>query len=520
MWEDVVKIRFLYAIFLMMFFSYIKSFIFKFIVALLGLGLVLSLGVGSDIISFGMSDNVIASINKQDITLEEFNYFRRARYLQIPKKLLGDKKALEIIDKEIIDTIARRKSSSIEATSLGLYVSDAELKEKISDTELFKRGGSFIGFDSYEEKVKNVFGLNVEVFEEILKEEILNDKLKFYITSFIYVSQKEVEVKYRDDSSKLNFYIIRPNTSNQIVRDFTEDEIVSFIESKKNSSDKSNFTYMVTELDYEYLTQDVKISQKDIDTFVLNYSSNDSDIPDEDARKLIRQRIALNIFPKKYQYFSTLAETKNFDEIVEEAGLIGKVKSFSLDLAAKSLPEDLLKKIRASNFDQSKAYVHFSGDAIYLVSVLNRTILTRQQAKAALNENYLLEYENRILGDLLKIDKSNNRLVFESIKNNSDYTYEYNYNLSFGDFNKVLGSKIDFDSLKEEVFVNQIIYDGSERFIIFIEKIRKADQDFLLLDKDKIVKDLSLYRKEKIYRIFLSEIFDNSIIKYNKKYID
>ena len=131
-----------------------------------------------------------------------------------------------------------------------------------------------------------------------------------------------------------------------------------------------------------------------------------------------------------------------------------------------------------------------------------------------------MEYESRILGDLLKIDKSNNRLVFESIKNNSDYTYEYNYNLSFGDFNKVLGSKIDFDSLKEEVFVNQIIYDGSERFIIFIEKIRKADQDFLLLDKDKIVKDLSLYRKEKIYRIFLSEIFDNSIIKYNKKYID
>ena len=54
---------------------------------------------------------------------------------------------------------------------------------------------------------------------------------------------------------------------------------------------------MVTELDYEYLTQNVEISQKDIDTFVLNYSSNDSDIPDEDARKLIRQRIALNIFP-------------------------------------------------------------------------------------------------------------------------------------------------------------------------------------------------------------------------------
>ena len=45
-----------------MFFSYIKSFISKIIIALLGLGLIISLSVGTDIISFGMSDKVVAKI--------------------------------------------------------------------------------------------------------------------------------------------------------------------------------------------------------------------------------------------------------------------------------------------------------------------------------------------------------------------------------------------------------------------------------------------------------------------------
>ena len=56
-----------------MFFSKIKSFVSIFIIALLVLGLVLSLSVGTDIVSFGMSDKIIAKVNKEEITLEEFN---------------------------------------------------------------------------------------------------------------------------------------------------------------------------------------------------------------------------------------------------------------------------------------------------------------------------------------------------------------------------------------------------------------------------------------------------------------
>ena len=96
---NVVKLQLLYAIFLSMFFSYLKNFISKLIIALLGIGLIVSLGVGTDVISFGMSDNTVAKINNKDITLEEFNYFRRLKFADVSKKLLTDFLFLQFIEK-------------------------------------------------------------------------------------------------------------------------------------------------------------------------------------------------------------------------------------------------------------------------------------------------------------------------------------------------------------------------------------------------------------------------------------
>ncbi len=60
-----------------------SSLISKFIVVLLALGLVISLGVGSDFVSFGMSKNVVAEINNNEISKEEFQYFRNTRLSQL-----------------------------------------------------------------------------------------------------------------------------------------------------------------------------------------------------------------------------------------------------------------------------------------------------------------------------------------------------------------------------------------------------------------------------------------------------
>ena len=77
--------------------SIFSSLISKLIIVLLALGLVISLGVGSDYVNFGMPKNVIAEIDNNEISKEEFQYFRNTRLSQLPKDILQDKKAINII---------------------------------------------------------------------------------------------------------------------------------------------------------------------------------------------------------------------------------------------------------------------------------------------------------------------------------------------------------------------------------------------------------------------------------------
>lgn len=304
-----------------MFFSYIKNFISKIIIALLGFGLIISLGVGTDLISFGMSDKVVAEVNKKEVSLEEFNYFRGLKLSQLPKKILSDKEALKIIDKEIINTIARRKVSANHAINLGLHVSKDELKDKIFNTNMFNRNGNFIGFNEYKIKVRDVFGLNVDVFEEILKEEVLTDKLKALFYSFIFVSDSEIEQKFINDSTKFNFYLIKSSNENYKKPIFSDDEVDKLVAIMKEKLKKEDLSYEFVELNYEYLTKDIQITKQDIDSFISNYSSEDEKISPEAVKRLLKKRIAFNKLPEKIEYFNNLSNNKNFKQVIKELDL-------------------------------------------------------------------------------------------------------------------------------------------------------------------------------------------------------
>ena len=67
---------------------------------------------------------------------------------------------MKLLDKEVVATIASRKSLSFKAKELGLRVNNSELKDKIKNSYLFQQNGNFIGFKEYENKVRNIFGLN------------------------------------------------------------------------------------------------------------------------------------------------------------------------------------------------------------------------------------------------------------------------------------------------------------------------------------------------------------------------
>ena len=294
--------------------------------------------------------------------------------------------------------------------------------------------------------------------------------MRSFFTSFVFVSDLEIEQQYRDDSTKLNFYTIRVNGSKYKVPNFTDSDINNFIMTKKENASNSNLTYRLAQLDSDELTKDIKITKRDIDSFILNYSSDDENISDESSKTLIRKRIALNLLPAKLKSLKEMAESKSFDEIVNESGIQNKVTSLNLDAPQKIITQDLLSKIVSSDFTDKKVKVFVAVDSLWIVTILSEKILSQQEAISSLERNSLHEYQMNFLALLLDNDESNDKAVFEATKSDINYSYDFNYDLSFADFSKISNSKIDYSAIKEGFFVPEIISNSSDNFIIFIEK--------------------------------------------------
>lgn len=98
-----------------------------------------------------------------------------------------------------------------EARGLGLEVSDEEVRETL--LEAFSRPGEgFIGQEEYEARVRGEFG-SVAAFEEIVREDLLRQKLLAAVSETVYVSEADVERKYREDVERAAIrYLLLPRS--------------------------------------------------------------------------------------------------------------------------------------------------------------------------------------------------------------------------------------------------------------------------------------------------------------------
>ena len=98
-------------------------------------------------------------------------------------------------NKRFLDGLISKHVIAQEAERLGLGASDGELREKIMK-QFSDASGQFIGFDRYKESVTARFG-DIEKFENDLRAEIAQDKLKAFVSSSVNVSDDEVQQEYK-----------------------------------------------------------------------------------------------------------------------------------------------------------------------------------------------------------------------------------------------------------------------------------------------------------------------------------
>jgi peptidyl-prolyl cis-trans isomerase D len=220
-----------------------------------------------------VSTDTIAKVGDQSVSVAEVRQQldEMERRGQLPKQF-------EVIAaQQVLNQIVHEKEIEYEAKRLGITVSDQERADRIRQfLPTAFNGSTFVGMDRYSAEVQARFQLTVPVFEELIRQGLLEEKFRKLVTDGISVGPAELqdEFRYKNEKVRLDYALIKPEDLEAKLT-LDEAEIKAFY-------DKSKSKYQVPEkrvvryalVDLNQIRQNVQISD---DQLNLQYKKNIQD---------------------------------------------------------------------------------------------------------------------------------------------------------------------------------------------------------------------------------------------------
>ena len=207
---------------------------------------------------------VVAKVGSDTITIADV-----ARIRENYAQMFGGRVSLAQLggNKRFLDGLISKHVISQEAERLGLAASDEELRDKIRK-QFSDASGQFIGFDRYKESVSLRYG-DVEKFENEIRDEIAQEKLRAFVTASVNVSDAEVEEEYKRRNTDFDVSYIAL-TAEKLAEKIqpSDEDLRSYYESHKT--------------DYRYLEPQRKVRYVFVNTEKVGSKLA---IPDADLKK-------------------------------------------------------------------------------------------------------------------------------------------------------------------------------------------------------------------------------------------
>ncbi|MFI5057540.1 MAG: peptidyl-prolyl cis-trans isomerase [Candidatus Acidiferrales bacterium] len=195
----------------------------------------------------------VADVRKQIDEVEQRN--------QLPKQMEG------FYAQQILKQLVFQKEIEYEAKRLGIHVSPDEIADRIRQfLPTAFNGDTPVGMDQYAAQVQSRFQMTVPVFEELIRQELLEEKFRKLVTDGISASPAELqdEFRYRNEKVKLDYALIKPEELEAKITP-VEAEIKSWYEKNKTK-------YQVPErrvvryglVDVNQIRQSVQVSDDDL----------------------------------------------------------------------------------------------------------------------------------------------------------------------------------------------------------------------------------------------------------------
>src|SRR5581483_4263976 len=166
-------------------------------------------GFGSgNFLSDTPAQGVVATVSGQDVTTNDVE--RQAKQMlnqQFPKGGAQASSLLPFFAQRAAENLISEKVLLVEAQRMGLKATDDDLREYMRHGQLGQilfPNGVFIGQTEYENFVSGN-NLTVPQFEQLVKDDILLNKLRDLVTSSATVTDAEVRKQFEKQNTKVKF---------------------------------------------------------------------------------------------------------------------------------------------------------------------------------------------------------------------------------------------------------------------------------------------------------------------------
>ena len=221
-------------------------------------------------VSGEISTDTVAKIGDESVSVQDV----RQQLNQIEQRNPNMKPLEALYAQQILKQLVFEKEIEYESKRLGITVSDQERADRIRQfVPTAFSGGTFVGMDRYAAEVQTRYQMTVPVFEELVRQGLLEEKFRKLLTDGISVGPAELqdEFRYKNEKVKLDYAMIKPE---ELESKITPDEAEIRAAYEKNKS-----KYQVPErrvvryalVDVNQIRQNVQVSD---DMLKLQYQAN------------------------------------------------------------------------------------------------------------------------------------------------------------------------------------------------------------------------------------------------------
>lgn len=255
------------------------------------------------------SEPVVASVNGKDIKLGQFqrayNNFRKQMQKYTGKPLVASEK--ELLKKQTLDKLIHNEVINQAAKNNGLQISDAIVRAKVKDIEIFSGED---GFDraKYERGVMQL-DMTPSDFEYQIRLELMANQLQKAVTNSTFVSEKEAVwlTRISKQTRKLDYVLLSANEIKDSL-EISDDAMEEYYEKTSHGlSDPEQVKIAYLELSVEKLAEEIEYVEEDLRTYYDN-NKDKYDVKEERKVNIIDIKLSPEAVDEEVELANSKAE--------------------------------------------------------------------------------------------------------------------------------------------------------------------------------------------------------------------